>query len=261
LTLAVHRERVRLTAGAVEREHQLCAPALPERVLTDETLKLGNKLRVETELEVGIDPAIERRQTQLFKPAALGARERFVEVCQNGPAPEPEGLLQRLGCRGRFLSGRFFDQPLEALRIEVAGVDLDQVAGRPRDDRLAAEGLAKLRDVYLERRRGGLGRGPAPKLVDQTAAGNDLVRVQQENSEQLARFRACDGNLPAAHAHLERTEDQELHCLRRPPLRPPWVRANALLAAPSLMCKDRTGRSPMKEAPKRSPGRCCAWKT
>jgi hypothetical protein len=75
-----------------------------------------------------------------------------------------------------------------------------------------------MRDVHLERRRSGLGRGPAPQLVDQSVAGNDLVRVQQENREQLARFRACDGDLPAALAYLERTEDQELHCLRRPPL-------------------------------------------
>ena len=58
----VHGERVGLAARAVEREHQLPAQPLAQRVLRDQPLELGDELRMTAEREVGVDPVFERRR-------------------------------------------------------------------------------------------------------------------------------------------------------------------------------------------------------
>ena len=55
-------QRLGLPAGAIEREHQLAAQALAQRVLEDQSLELAHEVEVPTESEIGIDPALERSE-------------------------------------------------------------------------------------------------------------------------------------------------------------------------------------------------------
>ena len=57
-SLVVEAQSVRLSAGAVQREHELTARPLPQRVLGDETLQLGNDVSVATESQLGIEPLL-----------------------------------------------------------------------------------------------------------------------------------------------------------------------------------------------------------
>ena len=55
----VRRERLHLTARAVEREHQLAAKPLPERMPRDERLELADDLLVAAGGEIRLDPRLE----------------------------------------------------------------------------------------------------------------------------------------------------------------------------------------------------------
>src|SRR5215213_5216491 len=66
---------LRLTPGAVEREHQLTPKTLAERVLFDEQIELADELAVRASLELGLDPLFDRCQAQVLEPADLGLRK------------------------------------------------------------------------------------------------------------------------------------------------------------------------------------------
>ena len=55
-------ERLRLSPGAIQREHELSAEPLPERMRPHERLELAGQGRVSTAGEVGLDPLLERRE-------------------------------------------------------------------------------------------------------------------------------------------------------------------------------------------------------
>ena len=74
-SLLIRLESLRLTARAIEREHQLPARGLAERVLPHERLELTDDVAVATELEVGLDPFLEGDEAQLLQPPDLALRE------------------------------------------------------------------------------------------------------------------------------------------------------------------------------------------
>ena len=105
-------------------------------MVADEPFELADDLCVAAEREVGFEAQLERGQAQLFEPADLVARERLVgEVRKRRAAPEPERLAQQLaGLVGVTLGEPFaalLEQALEALQVERARLDAQQVAGRP----------------------------------------------------------------------------------------------------------------------------------
>ena len=92
---AVRGERVGLPARAVEREHELRARALAERLGLDERLELGHELGVSAEREVRLDALLDRNRAELLEPRDLGLRERLVdEVGERRPSPESERLAK-----------------------------------------------------------------------------------------------------------------------------------------------------------------------
>ena len=130
----VASQRLGLAAGAVEREHQLAAQALPQRMLGDERLELADELGVTAERQVGVDPLLERRQPQLLQPRDLGLGERLVgEVGERRPAPQRERLAQ---LRAAAVCGRArrasADSRSKRARSSSDGVDAQHVAGRAR---------------------------------------------------------------------------------------------------------------------------------
>src|SRR5262245_16780329 len=115
---------------------------LAERMLADEPLELGNELRLPSEREIRVDALLERGETLFLESDARGSRERHVELGEGRPAPQRKRLAQQLGRLGGWHGPRRRHQPLEALEVELAVSNPDQVAGRLRDDHLTPDGLA-----------------------------------------------------------------------------------------------------------------------
>src|SRR5206468_858682 len=91
--LLIDVESLRLAPRAVEREHQLGAKALTERVLADERMKLGDELRVPAQREIRVHPLLDCAQAELFEPGTLELDEAGrVEIGKRLTAPEVERL-------------------------------------------------------------------------------------------------------------------------------------------------------------------------
>jgi hypothetical protein len=157
-------------------------------VFLDELLQLTDELARGAQLEVGVHPLLERRESRLLQAADLVAGERLEgEVLERRPPPERQrgaellGALTRLGpaCLGR--------EPLEARQVELLRIDAQQISGGLGDDQLRTDRLSQPRDVVLQRGAGGLRWRRPPDLVDQPVGRDDLVRVQQQVCEQGAQ--------------------------------------------------------------------------
>src|SRR5581483_4206083 len=175
----VRLERLRLPARAVEGDHQLAAQPFPERLLRDERLELADEPCMATKREIGVDPLLEGGETLVLEAGDLGLREELVgELGERRAPPQRERLAEQARrpsgsprCERVPSLGR---QALEAVEVEFAGIDAQDVAGRLRHEyavrrpRLPVrfEEPPKLGDVVLERRRCRLGRRPRPDLVD-----------------------------------------------------------------------------------------------
>ena len=181
------------------------------RMTGNERLELGDQLGVTAEGEVGGDPLLERRELELLEPRALGLRERrLAEIRERRPAPERERLAQRLGRGGGCLASRPFDELREALEVELAGLDAEEVARPAGDDSVGAEQLAERVHRHLEGVCGRLRRILAPEGVDQALARNDRVGVEEQKREQRPLAPAADGEDAAVLLDLERAEQPEL---------------------------------------------------
>jgi hypothetical protein len=87
----VRLERLGLPAGAVERDHELPAEPLAQRVVSDQPFELGDELAVAPVREVGVDPVLDQREPELVEARDLGLRPRLVpELVQDGPAEDGE---------------------------------------------------------------------------------------------------------------------------------------------------------------------------
>ena len=94
--LVVDTQRVGLSAGAIEREHQLPAKALAQWMLRNESLQLRSDVGVAAESQIGLEPLLHCAEPQLVQPADLALSERVVgEVGEGRPAPEGERLRER----------------------------------------------------------------------------------------------------------------------------------------------------------------------
>ena len=71
-------EGIRLALGPIEGEHVLRAESLSEGVFLDERRELRRDLTVTPTREVGIDPLLQRRETELVQPPRSKEDERFV---------------------------------------------------------------------------------------------------------------------------------------------------------------------------------------
>jgi hypothetical protein len=105
---------------------------------TDERLKLPDELGVATEVEVCLDPQLERGKAKLFEAEDLNLRERLArEVGESRPAPEAERFAEQRGSSiGRGLS-RLLDELLEAKEVELVRAHANQIARLLRHDRFA----------------------------------------------------------------------------------------------------------------------------
>ena len=225
--LPIDLERVRLATGAVESEHQLPAQPLAQRVVPDQGLELRHQVGCAAEREIRHEALLDRVQPQLLEARDLGLSEGVVgEVDERRAPPQLERRAEPVRCgRGilRFACpSALTQQALEPVGVELVGPDAKHVPGSSRDQELAGgassplglERLAQLPDVDLESVGRGL-RWLRPELVDQPIAGDELVRMHQQDRKQGALLGRAQGDLGSAAADLERPEDTEFH--RSPP--------------------------------------------
>ena len=203
-------ERVGLPAAAIEREHQLSPEPLAERMPRDQRLELAHEPRVHAEQQVGVDAILDRGQVQFLEPPDLRPGERLRgELGERRAAPERE---RRLRVAAREEAARLPGPLLEAGQVEVAGVELEQVAARTRPDHVCLrQRAAQAGDVHLQRLRGVGGRRLRPEQLDQAAGGDDVVRVQEQERQQRPLLSASELDLACGPLDLERSEDPELH--------------------------------------------------
>jgi hypothetical protein len=186
LTGPVGRERIGRPVAAVEREHQLCEQPFAVRVLAHERLELADERAVAAEGEVGLDPVLERRQAGVGDAGDLRPGERLVgEVGERVAAPQSQCRAEELA-RARRVAickplSRFFDQRLEPLAVDLSGRRQEHVAAAARLQHIAAERLAQVRDVDLDRLRRRRRWPLAPELVDQAIARDDFAAMQQQD--------------------------------------------------------------------------------
>jgi len=118
--------------------------------------------------------------------------------------------------QSRSLVGRpppcLLDELLEAEEIELVRCDADQISGLLGDDYVArAKCLSQLRYVKLERVGASPRRSRSPELVDEAIAGDDFVRVGQQNGEKCPLSRSAEREPTPFLDDLERSQDPELH--------------------------------------------------
>ena len=167
-----YRKRVRLPAGAVEREHQLTPQPLPQRISIDEPLELGHELSGRAERELRVRQLLERRQSPLLEPPALAARKRLVEhICEGRPSPDgqrqPQQPRRRARIPGRPCFSPGVHEALEAVKVELVGFNAEGIAARPPEEPIAPNHPAQPRDVRVERLLDARGWLLAPECVDQ----------------------------------------------------------------------------------------------
>ena len=105
------------------------------RVSGDERLELADQRRVASRLEVVRDAGLQRGEPSLVELRRGGLRERLVgEVGERRPAPEREGVAEPARVR--------LGEPLEALDVELVGLDADEVAGRTGHDPVGPQRIA-----------------------------------------------------------------------------------------------------------------------
>ena len=202
-------ESLRLTRAAIQAQHQLPAQTLTQRILVDQRLQLPHELGVPPGRQLLLDSLLQTGDAQLLKPGDLGRGEPVRgQVGQRGPPPQ----------RQRLLEPPLVPQPPEPRQVELVVADGDEVSRRLGDQPLPPDQLAQPRDVELQRLVRGFGRIVLPQQVDQSSAGHDAIGLQQQRAQKSALLGGAQVERPPVRAHLEWTQDAELHA--RPTLPP-----------------------------------------
>jgi hypothetical protein len=223
---AVGGQRLGLPAAAVQGEHQLAVQVLAERMLPDQRLQLTDQLLVAAEVQVGLDARLQGHHAELveadqFRPGHAAGGD---DVGQDRPAPQRQRLVQQARGGGRVALGQrapsLLGALLEAVQVELVGVDAQEVAGlageqragrgRPGSARL--DRLAQRRHVVLERLLDCGRRFLTPDRVDQLVGGDHLVGVEEELGEEHAVLDAAEleGSPAVAVARFQGTEEEEV---------------------------------------------------
>ncbi len=209
-------ERLGLSTAAVEREHELRADALAERVIPHECLELSHQVPVAAEREIRLDSLLERCQPDLFESVDRGAGEGLVrEVGKRGSSPQSERLRQEVGRELWLTAGggpsRFLGQALEPVEVEPFRRDPDCIAGRPSlDQRGGAQRLAKLRDLPLHLRHGRHRRGACIEIVGEPVDRDHPVGAQEQDRQRGPLLRPAQSHLPGVADDFQRAEDAEI---------------------------------------------------
>src|SRR5262245_17514037 len=134
-------ECLRLPSGPVEPDHELAHERLAIRVCICEALELADELCAASQLQRRIHTHFERDEPLLLEAFRIGDEVFGLEIGERASAPEAERHVQFRGDRDEVAGscGRagLCNQTLEAVEVELAGLDAKQVARRAALDALA----------------------------------------------------------------------------------------------------------------------------
>jgi hypothetical protein len=198
--IPVRLERIGLPPAAVEREHQLSAQSLAQRVLADERVELARDLGMPAAGEVGVDPRAEAAEAQILEPRDLGLGEALVgDVGERRPAPELERVLQRGGRLPRLTARELLapqpQAPLEAVGVERVRRESQAVAAALGHDQVLAQRGPDARRHDVDGVARVLRAGSVPQLIDDTVEvdrGAVAHEKQREEREGAAARHADD---------------------------------------------------------------------
>ena len=150
---------------------------------------------------IGLDPLLDCMQPQLFQAPDLRLGKGCVNEILEGCSPEQRERLAQyfpggLGIAGLTRRSGLVEQGLEALEVELAGLNAQPVTGRLSHQSgavsIVREHAAKAREVRLQGWACARRRRRSPKPVDQPVPGDDLVAAQQEHGERRSLLRAAE---------------------------------------------------------------------
>ena len=198
--VAVGAQRLGLPARPVEREHELAAQPLAERMLGRECLELRRRAPVPAECQVGVHALLERCQPEFLEPLDLGrANDSYARSASASPRQSASASRSTRAASAGRVAAR---SPPGPPRASARNVWRRSGRGRPRarsrparvTSRSAVERLPEPRDLMVEAAIGRAGRAVPPDLVDQPVARHDLIGVQEEDREERPLLRASDGD-------------------------------------------------------------------
>ena len=136
-------EGLGLATGAIEAQHQLAVELLAQRMLPHEPFQFADHVRMTTRGELGVDPLLDRGQSQLLQPHDLGLGERLIrEIRKRRPPPQSKRLAQHLPRALRIRAASLRDKAFEPSEVELGRIEPQHIARRARQQPIGAELLA-----------------------------------------------------------------------------------------------------------------------
>jgi hypothetical protein len=221
-------QRIGLTAGSIQREHQLGPESFTEREVGDELPKHRYGAFVVAKGKTRLDRLLERGGPQLVQPLDFRFHERFIgDVLERLATPQAQRLVELVECHSRRPPRRLLE-PTGGIRhrgLEPHGVDLVRrdveqvaVAGRAKCGRGTLSGQAQcppqVRDDALQRVGGVHRELVAPQLIDEDVGGNRVARLEQQRAQRDSRPATSQQEDGPVTADLQRPEDSELQHAR-----------------------------------------------
>ena len=219
-------QRLGLPSASVQRQHQLPAEPLPERVRPDQLGQLAGRLGRPAELEQQLDVLLGGGQPLLAEPGPDDLRPRAGNAVERVALPQPQAPTQATPPPrpGRPPDGTRAQRPAagEQLRVELARCQPQQVAAAAGQQHLARRPVRPSRlerrpqpgDVDVQRVHRSGGQLVAPDPVDQLIARDRLVRPRRQQPEDRPPLRRAELELGFAAPGPHRPEHGHPH--RRP---------------------------------------------
>jgi hypothetical protein len=220
--LAVHRQRLHVPPGGIQRAHALLDQPLAQRSIRRPRVGIGQHRLAVPEPEIGLVASLDRVPAQRLQPRDLRLRERLIaQVRERRPAPQAQRRAKRRRRPSERAVGQLpltlLKQPLKALGIELTRTHLQAITGRRgHQDLRIAQRRAQPRHVHTHRLDRPRRRLLTPQPDRQALRTDRLVRVQHQQRQQRPPLAAAHRHQSGVRAHQQRTEDEELHRSPRP---------------------------------------------
>jgi hypothetical protein len=214
-----HFECFGLPADPVEREHELAAQPLAQRVRRHQGGQLRYHLLGRPAVKFRVDAVLDGGQPVLFQSLRLAGEP--VDAAQRGAPPQREGRAEVFDGGRRVAVGSGpppgVDQRGEPEVVHQVRVGLQGVAGRAGHQAVGGGGTAAPQhppegeDLVVEPGPGRRRRPLRPQHGHETVGRNHLIGPQGEQREQRALHVPARGQPLAARPHLHRAQHSKLH--------------------------------------------------
>ena len=183
-------QRVGLASGAIQRDHQQPTKPFAQRVRGDERFELADHDPMSPELQLDVEPFLDRGEAQFRDPSDLRRRELLVgELGERAASPQRLGLSQQFDgtreitacCSGASCRDELF----EAVQVDRLRWNLERIATTARrDEARRAERAAQLRHQALQTvARRGRGLRP-PQPVDELISRHRPTTLQRQHHQE-----------------------------------------------------------------------------